>query len=52
MIRREKALGPSHAVPLDRNVKARIAAYARAWSARNRQPGDRRRFAAQIAALA
>ncbi len=27
------------AVPLDRNAKARIAAYARAWSARNKLPG-------------
>jgi hypothetical protein len=24
--------GPGHAVPLDRDAKARIAAYARAWS--------------------
>jgi hypothetical protein len=38
--RREKVFGPGHAVPLDRNAKARIAAYARAWSARNRQPGQ------------
>ena len=36
--RREKVFGPGRAVPLDRNAKARIAAYARAWSARNRQP--------------
>ena len=34
---REKVFGPGWAVPLDRNAKARIAAYARAWSARNRQ---------------
>jgi hypothetical protein len=34
--RREKVFGPGHAVPLDRNAKARIAAYARAWSARHR----------------
>ena len=34
---REKVFGPGRAVPLDRNAKARIAAYARAWSARNRQ---------------
>ena len=32
--------GPGRAVPLDRNAKARIAAYARAWSARHRQPGQ------------
>ena len=30
--------GPGRAVPLDRNAKVRIAAYARAWSARNRRP--------------
>ena len=38
--RREKVFGPGRALPLDRNAKARIAAYARAWSARNRQPGQ------------
>src|SRR6185503_8337108 len=38
--RRQKVFGPGHAVPLDRNAKCRIAAYARAWSARNRQPGQ------------
>jgi hypothetical protein len=38
--RREKTFGPGRAVPLDGNAKARIAAYARAWSARNRQPGQ------------
>jgi len=27
-------------VPLDRNAKVRIAAYARAWTARHRQPGQ------------
>jgi hypothetical protein len=37
---REKVFGPGWAVPLDRNAKARIAAYARAWSARNRRPGQ------------
>jgi hypothetical protein len=36
--RREKVFGPGRAVPLDRNAKCRIAAYAKAWSARNRQP--------------
>ena len=36
--RRQKVFGPGHAVPLDRNAKVRIAAYARAWSARHRQP--------------
>ena len=34
---REKVFGPGRAVPLDRNAKVRIAAYARAWSARHRQ---------------
>jgi hypothetical protein len=34
---REKVFGPGRAVPLDRNAKARIAAYARAWSLRNRE---------------
>jgi Helix-turn-helix domain len=38
--RREKVFGTGRAVPLDRNAKARVAAYARAWSARNRQPGQ------------
>jgi hypothetical protein len=38
--RREKVFGPGRAVPLDRNAKARIAAYARAWGGRNRQPGQ------------
>jgi hypothetical protein len=41
--RREKVFGSGWAVPLDRNQKARIAAYARAWSARNREPGRRHR---------
>ena len=40
--RREKVFGPGRAVPLDRNAKARILAYARAWSARNRQPRQHR----------
>jgi Helix-turn-helix domain len=35
--RREKVFGPGRAVPLDRNAKVRIAAYARAWSAHHRQ---------------
>jgi hypothetical protein len=34
--RREKTFGPGRAVPLDRNAKARIQAYARAWDARHR----------------
>ena len=40
--RREKVFGPGWAAPLDRNAKARIAAYARAWSARNSRPGQHR----------
>jgi hypothetical protein len=40
--RREKVFGPGRAVPLDRNAKGRIAVYARAWSARNRQPRQHR----------
>jgi helix-turn-helix protein len=38
--RREKTFGSGRAVPLDRNAKCRIAAYAKAWSARSRQPGQ------------
>jgi hypothetical protein len=37
---REKVFGPGRAIPLDRNAKARILAYAHAWTARNRQPGE------------
>ena len=39
-VRREKVFGPGRTVPLDRNAKCRIQAYARAWSARNRRPGQ------------
>jgi Helix-turn-helix domain len=38
---REKVFGPGRAVPLDRNQKARIQAYARAWDRLHRQPGQR-----------
>jgi len=38
--RREKVFGAGRAVPLDRNAECRVAAYARAWSARNRRPGQ------------
>jgi len=38
--RREKVFGPGGQIPLDRNAKCRIQAYARAWTARNRQPGQ------------
>jgi hypothetical protein len=40
--RREKVFGPGRAVPLDRNQKARIQAYARAWSHLHAQPGQHR----------
>ena len=40
--RREKVFGPGRAVPLDRNAKAAFMAYARAWGARHRQPGQHR----------
>ena len=40
--RREKVFGPGRAVPLDRNAKARITAYARAWSRLHRQDGQNR----------
>jgi hypothetical protein len=39
---REKVFGPGWAVPLDRNQKARIMAYARAWTARECRPGQHR----------
>jgi hypothetical protein len=40
--RREKVFGPGRSVPLDRNAKARIAAYARAWSRLHCLPGQHR----------
>jgi hypothetical protein len=40
--RREKVFGPGHAVPLDRNAKARIETYAKAWSRLHAQPGQHR----------
>src|SRR4051794_7987850 len=36
----EKTFGPGRAVPLDRNAKARIMAYARRWSADHTEPGQ------------
>lgn len=39
--RREKVFGPGRAVPLDRNAKARITAYAKTWDRLHRQPGQR-----------
>ena len=41
--RREKVFGPGRFLPLDRNAKVRIGVYARAWSARHRQPGQHHR---------
>jgi hypothetical protein len=40
--RREKVFGDGRGHALDRNAKARIIVYARAWSARNKQPGQHR----------
>jgi len=40
-VRRGKVFGPGRIVPLDRNAKARIMAYAKAWDRRHRQPGQR-----------
>ena len=37
---REKVFGAGRAVPLDRNQKARIQAYAKAWSRLHAQPGQ------------
>jgi hypothetical protein len=42
LARREKVFGPGRAVSLARNAKARIAAYAKAWSAGHRQDGQHR----------
>lgn len=39
---RAKVFGPGRAVPLDRNQKARIAAFAKAWSRQHAQPGQHR----------
>lgn len=40
--RREKIFGQGRGIPLDRNAKARIVVYARAWSAKHRRPGQHR----------
>lgn len=40
--RREKVFGPPRGIPLDRNAKTRIMVYARAWSAKHKQPGQHR----------
>jgi len=40
--RREKVFGHGGGQPLDRNAKARIMVYARAWSMKHRRPGQHR----------
>jgi hypothetical protein len=40
--RREKVFGPARGISLDRNAKTRVMVYARAWSAKHRQPGQHR----------
>jgi len=40
--RREKVFGEARGFALDRNAKARIMVYARAWSAKHKQPGQHR----------
>jgi hypothetical protein len=40
--RRDKVFGPGPRVPLDREAKIRVMAYAKAWNARHRQPGQHR----------
>lgn len=40
--RREKVFGEGRGFALDRNAKARIMVYARAWSAKHKQPGQHR----------
>jgi hypothetical protein len=39
--RHEKVFGPGRQIPLDRNAKCRVQAYARAWDRLHRQPGQR-----------
>jgi hypothetical protein len=41
-MRREKVFGTGHTLPLDRNGKARVMAYAEAWSARHAKAGQHR----------
>ena len=40
--RREKVFGEARGFALDRNAKARIMVYARAWSAQHKRPGQHR----------
>lgn len=37
-----EGIRPRKAIPLDRNAKARVAAFARAWDRLHRQPGQER----------
>src|ERR1700685_895866 len=37
---REKVFGAARGIPLDRNAKARIIAYAKGYNARMKQPGQ------------
>ena len=37
--RRSVVFGPGPRVPLDREAKVRVMAYAKGWNARHRQPG-------------
>jgi hypothetical protein len=38
--RREKVFGPGRALPLDRNQKVRVLAFAKAWTAAHKIPGQ------------
>jgi hypothetical protein len=38
--RREKVFGAGHAVPMDRNAKCRVQAYAKAWTAAHKEDGQ------------
>jgi hypothetical protein len=40
--RREKVFGPARGISLDRNAKVRVIVYAKAWSAKHKQPGQHR----------
>jgi hypothetical protein len=40
--RREKVFGPSPAIRLDRNAKARVWAFAQGWTAKHRQERQHR----------
>ena len=38
--RRAVVFGPGPRIPLDREAKIRVVAYAKAWNARHRRPGQ------------